>query len=303
MTLRILKWPAAGLLAIVALALAAIYLVSEAEITQRYTLPSSILHAEITPQAIARGRHLAMIFGCASCHGKDMRGQMLYPSRGFSIMATNLRAFAQIATDEDFDIAVRHGLAPDARALWVMPADSYVYMRHDDLADIVAYIRSLPPDHSETPEPGFGLAARWAIMRCELQPVSPYALGLNTSLDVGPRWDGGRYLAAMSCSQCHGSDLKGSDSAPDLKTATEYSRTQFFQLLHGGPERNGQYTAMSAAAGERSSGYYDYEADALYDYLIERARVLKTAPPQSIAPSPALLKNMVCPPARKLQPN
>jgi mono/diheme cytochrome c family protein len=291
------KWGAVAALALAVLIPVAVYLASEAEITRRYTLPSSILHAEITPHAIARGHHLAAIFGCTDCHGADMRGRVLYEDRDFSIEATDLTAFAKNATDEDFDRAVRHGLTPQARALWVMPADSYVYMKNVDLANIIAYIRSLPADGKQVGEPGFGFTARLAVLQCKLRPVSPYELGQNTPLGVGPHWDGGRYLAALGCSQCHGSDLTGENNAPDLKIAADYSREQFFHLMHGGAEKNGKLTAMSAAAGTRFSGLYDYELDALYDYLAERARVLKTLPP---APP---VKKTACPPEHKRQQN
>lgn len=295
--MKILKWGALAFLALAMLIPVAIYLVSEAEIARRYTLPSSILRANLTPDSIARGKHLAVIFGCASCHGADMRGRMLDEGHGFRIEASDLTSFAKTATDEDFDRAVRRGLNPRARALWGMPVDSYIYMRTKDLADIVAYIRSLPADETPSSEPSFGLAARLAILECKLAPVAPYALGQNTPLDVGPHWSGGRYLAAIGCSQCHASDLSGTSSAPDLKTAAGYSRDGFIHLLHGGPERSGKYTAMSAVGGERFAALHDYEVNALYDYFVERARLLKTLPPQ-----PKLTKTP-CQPERKPQRN
>ena len=298
------RWVAvagAAIAAAAALALIYVYLASEADIVQRFTLPSSILHAELTPQAAARGNHLATIFGCKDCHGADLRGRMLWPRRGFSIFATNLRAFAKTASDEDFDRAVRRGLTPDARAVWIMPADSYVYMRNDDLAAIIAYIRSKPSEDAPDSEPQFGFGARVAILSCKLQPVSPYTLGMDTPLGVGPRWDGGRYLAAIGCSQCHGSDLTGDGKIPDLATAANYSRSAFFHLMHGGNEKNGRLTAMSAVAGARFSAMHDYETDALYDYLIERARVLKTSPPPPQAEVPIM--KTACPPAHKKPPN
>ena len=295
--LKILKWSAAGLLALAVLIPVSIYLASEAEILRRFTLPSSILHAKVTPEAIAHGRHLAVIFGCADCHGADMSGRMLYEDSDFRIMATDLRAFAKIATDEDFDRAVRHGLTPRARALWVMPADSYVYMKNADLADIVAYIRSLPPDSAPIGEPDFGFAARLAVLQCKLKPASPYELGQNTPLDAGPRVSGGRYLAAISCSQCHGSDLTGDGNVLGLDATADYSRADFFRLMHGGREKNGALTIMSTVGGVRFSALYDYETDALYDYLVARARLPKPAT------LPSAIRQTACPPAHKKQPN
>ena len=295
--MKILKWGALAVLALAVLIPVVIYLASEAEIARRYTLPSSILHAQATPESISRGHHLAMIFGCAFCHGADMRGRMLDEGSGFQIEATDLTAFAKRASDEDFDRAVRRGLSPRARALWGMPIDSYVYMRTRDIADIVAYIRSLPADDQPAREPSFGLSARLAILECKLAPASPYALGQNTPLDVGPHWSGGRYLAAVGCSECHASDLTGTKSVPDLKKASEYSRADFIALLHGGPEKSGKLTKMSEIGGTRFAAMYDYEANALYDYLVERARMLKTLPPA------VRVTKTLCPPERRQQRN
>ena len=104
------------------LVLAGIYLGSEAKIVRRYTLPSTLVRAATTPAEIARGPRLATIFGCRDCHGGDLRGRLLYVPPGLRIAGPNLRRFAAHATATDFVRAVRHGLAPTARALWVMPS-------------------------------------------------------------------------------------------------------------------------------------------------------------------------------------
>ncbi len=280
--MAVLKWTAiaAGLVAgLVFFVSAAVYLASEAMLVRRFTLPSSIIHAATQPADIAWGEHLSTIFGCRDCHGAHLRGRLMSISPGLMIAAPNLRRFAASATDADFDRAVRHGLAPSARALWVMPSAAYVYMRDSDLADIVGYIRSLPPAGPAWLEPHFSLQARLAVLTGKLSPVDPYDLGRYPPLNVGPHWDGGRYLAAMACSSCHATDLTGSGTAPDLKIVASYSRSQFFALVRTGqaPARH-HAPAMAQLAKTRFSAFKDYEIDALYSYLVERTHAPSPAP-------------------------
>lgn len=272
------KWGAIAASAVAvlcALLAAGVYLASEALIVRRYTLPSSIVQAATEPADIARGPRLATIFGCRDCHGGDLRGQLLHVPPGLVIAAPNLRLFAARYTDGDFDRAVRHGLAPSARALWVMPSPSYVYMRDRDLAAILGYLRKLPADGPTWPSPEFGLRARLAVLTGEFTSVDPYDLGRAPPQNVGPRYDGGRYLAAMACSQCHATDLSGTDTAPDLKSVRAYSQSQFFVLMHDGRALPGHRApAMARLANARFKAFADYQVAALYAYLLERAKTI-----------------------------
>jgi len=270
------KWSAiaAGLGALVgALVLVAIFLASEALIVRRFTLPSSIVQAATERADIARGPHLAKIFGCRDCHGADLRGRLLAVPPDLAIAAPNLRSFAVRYTDADFDRAVRRGLMPSARAVWVMPSQSYVYMRDRDVAAILGYLRTLPADGPQWPLPDFGLRARLAALAGTLVPVDPYDLGRQPPLNVGPHYEGGRYLAAMACSGCHATDLTGTDDAPDLKSVAAYSRAAFFALMRDGLVPPGhEAPEMARLAKTRFAAFEDYEIDALYDYLVERTK-------------------------------
>lgn len=272
------KWAAAGGAILVALAVlvpAVVYLASEAVIVRRYTLSSSIVRAATRSADIARGAHLATIFGCRDCHGGRLRGRLMYVAPGLRIGASNLRRFAARHTTADFDRAVRHGLAPSARALWVMPSASYVYMRDRDLAAILGYLRSLPADGPSWPPPHFGFRARLAVLEGSLAPVDPYDLGRTPPRNVGPRYDGGRYLAAMACSGCHATDLSGTDAAPGLKSVTAYSQSQFFALMRDGRALPGhQAPEMAHLAKVRFKAFEDYQIIALYAYLVQRAKTV-----------------------------
>lgn len=266
----------AGLVVLLWLAcLSYIYLASEAVIERRYTLPSSLVHASKDAGAIARGRHWITISGCFGCHGTKLQGRVLQDNPYLTLDSGNLPALAPIYSDGDFERAIRHGLTPDAKPMWLMPSATYAYMRDRDLEDVIAYIRSLPPKGTPRSKPVFDWKARKAIVAGLLVPASPKADEILQPADEGPRYDGGRYLASLACAQCHGGDLAGSGAAPDLDVVARYTRSQFFGLLYTGQSTHGWLPTMSPLAKTRFHHFHDYEVNALYNYLIAR----KTLPP------------------------
>jgi mono/diheme cytochrome c family protein len=248
-----------------------IYLASEAVIERRYTLPSSLVHASTDAAAIKLGKHWMLVSGCFGCHGDDLKGRLLRGNPYLPIWSGDLVAFAAANTDGDLERAIRHGLTPGAKPMWIMPSDTFAYMRDADVEDVISYIRSLPPRHARERKTRFDWNARKAIVAGKLVPKSPKADEILSPADEGPRYDGGRYLASISCAQCHGGDLTGSGYAPDLNITAKYTRTQFFQLLYQGRSRGGKWIpTMSPLAKARFRYFHDYEVNAIYDYLIAR---------------------------------
>lgn len=274
----VLKWALAATGIAVTLAVLVpsfVWLESEAVIERRYPLASTTVAAVQEAKPIARGAHLVAIAGCADCHGRDLEGRLLYRDGTLPIWSSNLRLLVQTMTDEEFERAIRYGLTPAATSTWAMPAMDYTYMSEDDVVAIVSYLRALAPAGATRPPPHFDMRARFAIVREKLVPVAQRTLESPSSLDLGPRYDGGRYLARIACSDCHDTDLTGSADTPDLSTVAHYDRSQFFALLRAGRGANGiALKTMQRLAGARFHAFADYEIDALYDYLAARARVL-----------------------------
>jgi mono/diheme cytochrome c family protein len=261
------------------------YLVSEAILQRRYPLASAIDHVELTPQNIARGAHLVSIAGCTDCHSPDLRGHKLISNRQPQVYSANLVVAAHTMTDEEIERAIRFAVAPDATSLWAMPSASYMYMSGTDSAAIVAFLKSKEPRGSAHSRPHFNLAARWALLTRKITPAFVESADAPASLDLGPRYDGGRYLARIACSECHGTDLNGQGPAEDLNSVAAYSRPEFFDLLRRGlsPHRR-NVPEMQRLADVRFHGFADYEIMALFDYLEARAH----ASPQAIAHAIAL---------------
>jgi cytochrome c553 len=278
--MRMLRFAATGLgIGIAALAAVAayFYLLSETVIERHYPLFSTDVHYKTDAATLARGLHILKIAGCRGCHGDNLHGRLLHPFAYFPIWAPNLTRSAHTLTSAEFARAIRFGLHPDGTSLWIMPSADYMYMSDADLSDLIAYIHSRPAVGKIAPPPRFPRRARIAILQGNLQPSARDMSESDGSLDLGPRYRGGRYLARMSCALCHSLDLSGSPDGrvPNLTVLRRYSLRDFFGLLREGKSPRGNPVPVHRRlARPRFSDFKDYEIMALYDYLSARAAAL-----------------------------
>jgi mono/diheme cytochrome c family protein len=122
-------------------------------------------------------------------------------------------------SDEDFVRVIRHGVDPEGKSVYFMPAQTFYYLSDQDLGDIIAYIRSLPPVDAEHPEPVVGPMGRLFYLMGNF-PIQPAELIDQTaprpaSPPPGVTAEYGAYLA-LTCQGCHGQNLSGGpvDGAP-----------------------------------------------------------------------------------------
>ena len=122
---RWLRWTGrfvAGLVLLIVLALAAVYVLSSLAIRKTYRFPDSAVRAATDSASLAWGRHLVeAVAKCQECHEGDLGGKMMIDDAAFARLATaNLTAGrGGIAgyTDADFERAIRHGVGRDDRPL------------------------------------------------------------------------------------------------------------------------------------------------------------------------------------------
>lgn len=276
--LRAIRFAAIGFgIGVAALAggLAYAWLVSETIVQRHYPLFSMDVYYTADAKTLARGEHILKLAGCAGCHGDKLRGSLIHPYPWFPIWAPNLTRSLQTLNDEQFARAVKFGVHPDGTSLWVMPSAVYMYMNDADLSDMIAYLHSLPAGGKQTPPPRFKKTARLAILRGDLAPSALDMSETESSLDLGPRYQGGHYLARVSCALCHGLDLTGTPDGrvPNLTALRRYTSRDFFGLLREGKAKR-PVPVHRDLAKVRFSDLKDYEVMALYDYLSARAQAL-----------------------------
>ncbi len=171
------------------------------------------------PVSLENGRAVFHAGGCASCHASP--GQLIARTPvlgGGRVLRTSLGVFRapNISSDPatgigawsraDFARAMRRGIAPDGRAYYpAFPYPSYTRMSDRDIADLQAYLASLPPVTNQVAASrlaipvGQGIAARlW--QRLYLRPGPAVALRNAT-----PEVARGQYLAEGPghCGSCH----------------------------------------------------------------------------------------------------
>lgn len=264
---RILKWPAivlGALVLLLALAGAALYPAGAKAFSRVYPgLPVEALRIPSGADAIARGKHISIIWGCTKCHGQDMSGSLMANDIILgTIPASNLTSgkggIGASFGDVDWIRAIRHGVAPDGGVLALML--DYSAMSDGDLVDLIAYLKQLPPIDREYPEMHLGLVV----------PLAP-ALGLYTpSAEVmdhnaprpaepvsGATAEYGKYLFAI-CSQCHSTNLAGK--------VEKWSQEDFVRAVRTSILPNGK--RLSQAMSPKTFGELnDTELHALWLYF------------------------------------
>ena len=65
---------AAGLLALIVIAIAAVYGITGRRFAAHFTVPEHNIVVASDSATIARGEHIATIRGCVECHGAGLRG-------------------------------------------------------------------------------------------------------------------------------------------------------------------------------------------------------------------------------------
>jgi mono/diheme cytochrome c family protein len=230
---KALKWVGVvlgALVGVVILALAAIYILSGVRFNKTYNVTVEPVTVPTDAASIEEGHRLATIHLCVDCHGSNLAGQVFMndPAIG-SIYSANLTSgkggVGAEFTNEDFVRVIRHGIDPEGKSVYFMPAGEFYYLNDKDLGDIIAYIRSIPPVDVEHPEPQVGpmgrlfyLLGNFPLMPAELidqtgtRPAAPAP---------GPTVAYGEYLA-HTCKGCHGENLSGGPvggTPPDVPPA------------------------------------------------------------------------------------
>ena len=275
---RLLRWTgiAAGILAaLIIVAYAIAYIVSERVLRRTYEVPAVAIAIPTDPESISEGRRLATTRGCFNgCHGKNAEGVVMFDEPMIArIVAPNLTTAIRKYSDAQIAVIVRYGVRPDGRSMLVMPAEAFVWMTDADLGRIIAFLKSLPP--STGPEPGIspGPLGRIGLATGKFKTVTQLIADAQPPPEAtSAQATFGRYLARTTCAQCHGTNLGGDSTpdftSPDLRIVAAYSPEAFAELMRTGVPLGGRkLDTMGPWARQTLSQLTDAEIAALYSYL------------------------------------
>lgn len=277
---RILKWLGVAAATVVALALlgvVVVYAISERAIRSTRDVP---LHGVAIPTdslSLQRGERLATIYGCNSCHGKNLEGSEVYDEPGIAkINAPNLTRVVLEYTNPELERLIRHGVKRDGTTTWMMPSAMFSHLSDEDLGEVIAFVRSRPVLDGPMRETIVRPLGRLGIVLGKFKPMASQidpTLVHPTTTDRTSELAYGRYLVMTACTECHGAELGGSDvaKAPSLIVAMGYGAEDFQRLLHTGVAIGGRTLGlMTETAKSRFPALSDEEIGAIRVYLDQR---------------------------------
>ena len=289
--LKFIGYVLATFAVLVVLAFASIYLLSNRKLNKSYTVRVQPVAIPSGAEARARGQHIAATRGCADCHGADLAGATIIdnPAMG-RLSGPNLTrgrgglpaSFSAI----DFVRAIRHGVAPDGRGLFLMPSNDFSQFTDQDMGDLIAYINSIPPVDRDSVPLSIGPVARALMLAGKIKlsaEVIDHAGVRPDTVLPGVTVAYGRYLA-IGCTGCHASNFSGGKidiGPPDWPPAqnltpagdlAKWSEADFIAALRQRTRPDGSKfnEVMPAAFGLMN----DTELKAIWAYL----RTLPPAP-------------------------
>ena len=220
---RVTKWIGIGLVGLVGflvIAAAIVYALSARRISKVYAFDDRPLSIPTDSASIARGHHFVQaIAKCATCHGDDLAGKVfvddLPMGRLYSANLTRGKGgIGASYTDADYVRAIRHGVGRDGRPLLTMPTDAFYYINDQDLANSIAYLKTLPAVDAVLPAKKIGLLSRALFLMTDFPLVPaekvPHSGSRPPTVSSGATKQYGDYLATTgSCKSCHLKDMSG----------------------------------------------------------------------------------------------
>ena len=163
---------------------------------------------------------------------------------------------------------LRRGVKVDGTTVWLMPAEMFRHLHDQDVARILAWVRSVPASGDVAGKTSIRLLGRALVTLKQLKPVARQIDEAKGQPAIPP--GRGAYLVMNACSECHGQDLNGVPiaKAPSLVVVKGYSAEQFARLMHDGVgvgER--EFELMTPTAKARFSHLTPDEVQAVYEFL------------------------------------
>jgi mono/diheme cytochrome c family protein len=247
------------------LVIAAIGLAAYALLTEPQVVPASAFGPHQTN--LENGRTMFLAGNCASCHATPnqddptrLGGGVALTSAFGTFYPPNISPHEQDGiggwSEADFVTAMVKGTSPDGWHLYpVFPYTSFQHMAVNDVRDLFAYIKSLPPVAGVVEENDLPILYKirrnigiWKFLYLDGEPFKPDPA-------KSPQWNRGAYLVngVAHCAECHsprnflggikrgqrfagGPDFEGDDWVPNItqKALGDWSEKDIATMLESG---------------------------------------------------------------------
>lgn len=287
---RIFKWIGivlGSLLAVLLVAGVVLYFVGESRLNKTYDFEASNLTIPTDAESIALGKHRADAL-CAGCHGTDLSGLDNWfnaPPLGVIDSANLTSGEGGVGgefTDEDFVRAVRHGINRQGKPIFMVAVTSTSYLSDEELAAIIAYLKTIPPVDHVTREKQFTPLGKILLALGVLPRLPVEVVSHDTHIDATPSGvtaEFGEYLInTHDCRLCHGPQLNGGPFpdptiqkiSPNLTPGGEvafWTEEQFINTIRTGTTPGGHQLDPELMPWDYYRNFHDDELKAIYMYL------------------------------------
>jgi mono/diheme cytochrome c family protein len=200
-----------------------------------------------TAESVAeRGGYLVnTIMACGNCHtprdaggnsiaAKAFSGGLTFTTPAFIATAPNITEDTETGigswSDTEIKRALVEGVRPDhghfagVPLAAIMPANFYKALQPEDLSAIVAYLRTVKPIHSESPDPVYKAPVR-------RDPYPDAEAGFSKAMLADPVRHGAYLVTIGHCMECHSAWSRG---VSDFKTGLGRGGRVFAEAGNGG---------------------------------------------------------------------
>lgn len=209
-----------GLIGVLVVGMVLVYAESTRRLKKVYSFNDPPLAIPSDSASVAKGKHFVEAIGkCAACHGDNLAGKVTADDfligRLYSANLTRGNGgIGSTYTDADYVRAIRHGVRRDGRPLAAMPTDAFYYINDADLANSIAYLKTIPAVDAVIPARRIGPLARTLDLLTDFPLLAAENVPLSgprpAVVPVGATREYGDYLAtAGACKSCHLADLAG----------------------------------------------------------------------------------------------
>ena len=260
--------------AVAVVCFAVVWGLAERKLRQVHEAPMVPLHRGSAVPDLAEGKRLSRIVGCwAGCHGMEGQGGTDDMPGYYSVTAPTLSSVLPAYTDDELVRLIRYGVKRDGRSVVGMSSYTFFALADADLVNIIAHLRHQPALPAIERHRQIGIAGRFKLLRGDWKTSADE---VDRSM---PRWgelprttsfERGRYLASVTCSECHGLRFSGNafEGGPSLAIVASYALQPFDRLVKTGVPLSGRDLGiMSWTARNGFAFLSDAEVGDIYTFL------------------------------------
>jgi len=287
---KIFKWIGIVLGSLIGLLLVAgvvLYSIGNARLNKTYDFQPSNITLPTDAASIEYGKHRAETL-CQGCHGEDLSGIVDWFDGGplGKIDSANITSgeggIGDEFTTEDYVRAIRHGIDPQGKPIFMVAVPATAHLSDKDLGSIIAYIKTVPPVDHKTNGQNFKPMAKILLAAGMLGnlPVEAVSHDIHvTAPERGVSVEYGEYLVNINdCHTCHGPQLNGgpfpdptiTKISPNLTPGGElgfWTEEQFINTIKTGTAPGGHELDNNFMPWKDYSKFYDDELKAIWLYL------------------------------------